>query len=167
MSNIINRLLGENDEPTPFSEEFTDTLDLMRKVCELENLWWDEDYDDEDGDEDRDEDGKQDGGNAVDQLANVLFDYGHKHGEHKYGSDIVSAAERHMTGRRISDDFWADLRGDIAITAGRAVKSGDLQPYMGLLQSVLSGDPFSEKYGSVWDAIEDASGMDVSDFLEE
>lgn len=166
MSNIINRLLGENDEPTQFSEEFTDTLDLMRKVCELENLWWDEDHD-EDGDEDRDEDGKQDGGNAVDQLANVLFDYGHKHGEHKYGSDIVSAAERHMTGRRISDDFWSDLRGDIAIMAGRAVKSGDLQPYMGLLQSVLSGDPFLEKYGSVWAAIEDASGMDVSDFLEE
>jgi hypothetical protein len=80
--------------------------------------------------------------------------------------------------------------------AGRAVKSGQLQPYMarqvqssspelmdireeppGLLQNVLSGDPLGEKYpprkyprksgyGSVWTAIEDASGMeDIYDFV--
>ena len=188
---VISQLLGESDDGQKFSEEFTDTLDLMRKVGELENLWWSQSHGE---DEDEDED---DGGQAVYQLGDVLFDYGHKHGGRKYGSDILSAAERHMgDGGRISDDFWSDLRGDIAIMAGRAVKSGQLQPYMarqvqssspelmdireeppGLLQNVLSGDPLGEKYpprkyprksgyGSVWTAIEDASGMeDIYDFV--
>ena len=130
---VISQLLGESDDGQKFSEEFTDTLDLMRKVGELENLWWSQSHgEDEDDDEDEDEDeDEDDGGQAVYQLGDVLFDYGQKHGGRKYGSDILSAAERHMSdGRRISDDFWSDLRGDIAIMAGRAVKSGQLQPYM-------------------------------------
>jgi hypothetical protein len=141
---VIDQVVCEAGRTTiSFTQEFQDTLDLMRKVRECNNLW----------------SRKYNFAGAA-EMRNHFRNY-----EQKYGPDLIHHARSHTAyGCTISDNSWDETLDDLVLTVVRAIKSNKLTP-LSDVDLALSGDIMGGAEDQVWDAIENASGIDLREHI--
>lgn len=172
---VVGQILGEN---TPsFSQEFNDTLNLMRYFRRAEERWQDRQGPTEPpgarlGSSPRQwTSGRSGTAESVRELKRALSDYEIKHGESNLTRTLnrqVSAASR---GGELSRNFWFDIRTYLLFQTFRAMSSGRMNPLSGV-DSILHGasldftlKPDSPIGSVVLKAIADVNGYDMESVI--
>jgi hypothetical protein len=160
--NNTSRILGESE--MSFSEKFQDIVSLLRTVKDLEDDWWQDSIGNE----------NTKGRKYTKLLKQHLENFVAKHGE----SSLTNILRYHISGnRRVTDDFWFDVVGDLIQTVVEDLKSGELNPYgsgSGLLASIINGAVFgyslypkTPENLPIVTALADAMGDDVDDVYDQ